>query len=78
MLTRRDALSLGLAAAGVGVAGAVSAQPTPAGRQTLRVLVGFPPGGTYSMNQAAFKALVKADLERWGPIVKATGYTAED
>ncbi|WP_169805900.1 tripartite tricarboxylate transporter substrate-binding protein [Azohydromonas lata] len=32
----------------------------------------------YSMDQAAFTAPVKADLERWGAIVKATGYPAED
>ena len=31
----------------------------------------------YTMEQPAFTALVKADLERWRPIVKATGYTAE-
>jgi tripartite-type tricarboxylate transporter receptor subunit TctC len=46
MLTRRDALSLGLAAAFAGVAGTASAQSTPGGRQPVRILVGFPPGGT--------------------------------
>jgi tripartite-type tricarboxylate transporter receptor subunit TctC len=27
---------------------------------------------------AAFAATIKADLERWAPIVKASGFTAED
>jgi tripartite-type tricarboxylate transporter receptor subunit TctC len=31
-----------------------------------------------ALPQPAFAALVKADLERWGPIVKASGYSADD
>jgi len=31
-----------------------------------------------AMPQPQFAALVRADLERWGPIVKASGYSAED
>lgn len=27
---------------------------------------------------AEFAAMVKADLDRWGPVVKATGFTAEE
>jgi tripartite-type tricarboxylate transporter receptor subunit TctC len=27
---------------------------------------------------AAFAATIKADLERWAPIVKASGFSAED
>jgi tripartite-type tricarboxylate transporter receptor subunit TctC len=27
---------------------------------------------------SAFAATIKADIERWGPIVKASGFTAED
>ncbi|MDT7839037.1 tripartite tricarboxylate transporter substrate-binding protein [Aquabacterium sp. OR-4] len=30
------------------------------------------------LGQPAFAALVRADLERWGPIVKASGYSADD
>lgn len=30
------------------------------------------------MTQPAFAALVRADLERWGPIVQASGYSADD
>jgi tripartite-type tricarboxylate transporter receptor subunit TctC len=31
-----------------------------------------------SMTQAEYAALLKADHERWGPVIKATGYKAED
>jgi tripartite-type tricarboxylate transporter receptor subunit TctC len=31
-----------------------------------------------SMTQAEYAALLKADYERWGPVIKATGYKAED
>lgn len=31
-----------------------------------------------SMTQAQFAALLKADFERWGPVIRATGYKAED
>jgi tripartite-type tricarboxylate transporter receptor subunit TctC len=31
-----------------------------------------------SMTQAQYASLLKADFERWGPIIKATGYKAED
>lgn len=31
-----------------------------------------------AMSQPAFAALVMADLQRWGPIVKASGYTADE
>lgn len=31
-----------------------------------------------SMSQAEYAARLKADFDRWGPIVKATGYRAED
>lgn len=32
----------------------------------------------YTLPQERFAALVRADLERWGPIVKASGYSADD
>ena len=31
-----------------------------------------------SASPAEFAAMVKADLDRWGPVVKATGFTAEE
>ena len=31
-----------------------------------------------SMTQAEYAALLRADYERWGPVIKATGYRAED
>lgn len=31
-----------------------------------------------SMTQPQYAALLKADFERWGPVIKATGYKAED
>jgi hypothetical protein len=30
------------------------------------------------MTQAEYAALLKADHERWGPVIKATGYKAQD
>ena len=31
-----------------------------------------------AMTPVGFAATLKADLERWGPIVKASGFSAED
>ena len=31
-----------------------------------------------AMSPAAFREIVRADLERWAPVVKASGFTAED
>jgi tripartite-type tricarboxylate transporter receptor subunit TctC len=31
-----------------------------------------------AMSPLAFREIVKTDLERWAPIVKASGFTAED
>ena len=32
----------------------------------------------YTLDQPAFASLIKSDLERWGPIVKSTGYTVDE
>ena len=31
-----------------------------------------------AMSPLAFREIVRQDLERWAPIVKASGFTAED
>jgi len=31
-----------------------------------------------TMSSAELGALLRADIERWGPVVKASGFTAED
>jgi tripartite-type tricarboxylate transporter receptor subunit TctC len=31
-----------------------------------------------SLSQADYAARLKADHDRWGPVIKATGYTAND
>ena len=33
---------------------------------------------TVQSTPASFTTTIKADIERWGPIVKASGFTAEE
>jgi len=51
-----------------------SAAQTPEFRNTLERLS----LDSYELDQKAFADLMRKDIERWKPIVQATGYTAED
>jgi tripartite-type tricarboxylate transporter receptor subunit TctC len=107
MITKRRFLSIGGAGALCVVApGSWHRARAQAVRGTVRIIVGFPPGGPVdivarllvaemkdyaapigmtklsfeiaSSKPVEFAALIKSSTERWGPIVAASGFRAED